>query len=526
MSVEEHIVSVKKEEVIVSNGGVADLQNGVKADLQTENVSMVDNQSYESASGVANGDVNGNGSINVNFSGNGNGNENGTLSSVGSGQLLPEQPDLKIIRRQINGFVGFANLPKQWHRKSVRRGFNLNLLCVSQRGLGKTTLINTLFNRNLESGRNSNVEEKLDGLKLEDSEADEGEDQAPQPGVEEENIHSSVKIKTTSTIIEENGVTLKLSVVDTPGFGDAIDNTDSWKPIIDDVNYRFDQYLDAENKVNRSSDDDNRIHACLYFIEPTAHYLKPLDLKFCKQIHEKCNLIPIIAKSDILTEEEITTFKRRVRKQLDDENVKLFEPPQYSLDDEETIQASKALYAKIPFAVVGSTEQVQNAAGKLVRGRSYPWGVIEVDNANHCDFVYLRDLLITQYLEELTERTNNVLYEKYRSEKLSKLGIKQDNSVFKEFDPETRQKEEKQLHEAKLAKLEAEMKSVFHQKVSEKEKKLQKSEAELFARHKEMKEKLNKQLKVLEEKKHQLETSLNNPVSYSPAQPKKKGFLR
>ena len=41
--------------------------------------------------------------------------------------------------------------------------------------------------------------------------------------------------------------------------------------------------------------------------------------------------------------------------------------------------------------------------------------------------------------------------------------------------------------------------------MSEKEKKLQRSEADLFARHKEMKDKLTKQIKLLEEKKAQLE---------------------
>lgn len=237
-------------------------------------------------------------------------------------------------------------------------------------------------------------------------------------------------------------------------------------------------------------------------------------------------MIPIIAKSDILTEEEITLFKQRIRRQLDEAKIEFFQPPNYAMDDEDTVKASNALYEKMPYAVVGSNQLVTNVEGRSVRGRSYPWGIIEVDNANHCDLVYLRDLLISQYLEELRERTSNVLYENYRSEKLSKLGIKQDNSVFKEFDPESRQKEEKQLHEAKLAKLEAEMKSVFHQKVSEKEKKLQKSEAELFARHKEMKEKLQKQLKTLEDRKHQLEVSLSNQAAQSPAQPKKKGFLR
>ncbi|AMD21881.1 HFR026Cp [Eremothecium sinecaudum] len=448
------------------------------------------------------------------------------LNGENMGQVLPEQPDLKIIHRKISGYVGFANLPKQWHRKSIRRGFNLNLLCVGAKGLGKSTLINTLFNKELyatrqdyDAGSTTAASEQLNGLKLEDG--DDREDSR-----NKESLEPKVKIETVTTEIEENGVVLKLTVVDTPGFADAIDNNESWKPIVEEMNSRFDQYLDAENKINRTTIEDNRIHACLYFVEPTGHCLKPLDLEFCRQVHDKCNLIPIIAKSDILTDEEIEHFKWTIKRQLDEAKVHLFQPPQYLLDDEETQKATKQLFSKVPFAVVGSTQEVNTADGRTVRGRSYPWGIIEVDNEKHSDFSYLRDLLIRQYLEELRERTNNELYENYRSEKLTKMGIKQDNSVFKEFDPELRQQEEKHLHEAKLAKLEAEMKAVFQQKVSEKEKKLQKSEAELFARHKEMKEKLMKQLKALEEKKHQLEMSLANQSSQSPAQPKKKGFLR
>ena len=61
------------------------------------------------------------------------------------------------------------------------------------------------------------------------------------------------------------------------------------------------------------------------------------------------------------------------------------------------------------------------------------------------------------------------------------------------------------LHEAKLAKMEAEMKMVFQQKVQEKEAKLKQSEEELYARHREMKESLEKQRLDLEEKKRKFE---------------------
>jgi septin 7 len=41
-----------------------------------------------------------------------------------------------IVRRKLTGYVGFANLPNQWHRKSVRKGFNFNVMVV---GMSKTT---------------------------------------------------------------------------------------------------------------------------------------------------------------------------------------------------------------------------------------------------------------------------------------------------------------------------------------------------------------------------------------------------
>lgn len=49
--------------------------------------------------------------------------------------------------------------------------------------------------------------------------------------------------------------------------------------------------------------------------------------------------------------------------------------------------------ASIPFAVVGSNQQIE-AKGKKVRGRLYPWGVVEVENPEHNDFLKLRIMLM------------------------------------------------------------------------------------------------------------------------------------
>ena len=162
--------------------------------------------------------------------------------------------------------------------------------------------------------------------------------------------------------------------------------------------------------------------------------------------------------------------------------------------------------SKVPFAIVGANSEVTTPEGRTVRGRRYPWGVIEVDNEDHCDFVKLRQMLIRTHMEELKEHTNNALYENYRSEKLTTMGVAQDPSVFKEVNPSVKQEEERSLHEQKLAKMELEMKMVFQQKVAEKESKLRQSEDELYARHRDMKDQLEKQRLDLEEKRGRIES--------------------
>ncbi|KGQ09320.1 Cell division control protein 3 [Beauveria bassiana D1-5] len=404
------------------------------------------------------------------------------------------QDTRNIVRRKLTGYVGFANLPNQWHRKSVRKGFNFNVMVVGESGLGKSTLVNTLFNTSLYPPK----ERKGPSLDI---------------------IPKTVTIQSISADIEEAGVRLRLTVVDTPGFGDFVNNDESWRPITDNIEQRYDAYLDAENKVNRMNIVDNRIHACVFFIQPTGHSLKPLDIEVMRRLHTKVNLIPVIAKSDTLTDEEIASFKARILSDIRHHGIQIFEGPRYELDDEETIAENNEIMSKVPFAVVGATNEIKTPDGRAVRGRQYPWGTIEVDNEEHCDFVKLRQMLIRTHMEELKEHTNNTLYENYRTDKLIAMGVSQDPSVFKEVNPAVKQEEERALHEQKLAKMEAEMKMVFQQKVQEKESKLKQSEEELYARHREMKEQLDRQRLELEDKKQRVESG--RPLE---KEGKRKGF--
>ena len=102
-------------------------------------------------------------------------------------------------------------------------------------------------------------------------------------------------------------------------------------------------------------------------------------------------------------------------------NIPFYQPETHENDDPEIIQENRDVLSKFPFAIVGSEKEVQ-VGKKTVRGRVYPWGVIEVENEDHCDFVKLRHMLIRSHMEELKEHTNNVLYETYRISKLQEVG--------------------------------------------------------------------------------------------------------
>lgn len=70
----------------------------------------------------------------------------------------------------------------------------------------------------------------------------------------------------------------------------------SYKPIVDYIDTQFENYLQEELKIKRSlfNYHDTRIHICLYFISPTGHSLKSLDLVTMKKLDSKVHsAIPV-----------------------------------------------------------------------------------------------------------------------------------------------------------------------------------------------------------------------------------------
>ncbi|CAL8332784.1 unnamed protein product [Merluccius merluccius] len=289
------------------------------------------------------------------------------------------------------GYIGIDTIIEQMRKKTMKTGFDFNIMVVGHSGLGKSTLLNTLFK--------SQVSRRSAGW------------------ARDEKIPKTVEIKAVSHFIEEGGVKMKLTVVDTPGFGDQINNDNCWEPIGKYINEQYEKFLKEEVNITRKKRiPDTRVHCCLYFISPTGHSLRQLDIEFMKHLSHSVNIIPIIAKADTMTIEERQDFKQRVRKELEMGGIEYYPQKEFDEDMEDKSDNDK-IRESMPLAVVGSDKEYQ-VNGKRVLGRKTAWGVVEVENPNHCEFAQLRDFLIRSHLQDLKEVTHNIHYETYRAKRL------------------------------------------------------------------------------------------------------------
>ncbi|XP_028311548.1 uncharacterized protein LOC114468709 isoform X1 [Gouania willdenowi] len=314
-------------------------------------------------------------------------------------ELYPSVPGLQmnfVGGADLFGYVGIEAVLDQMRMKTMKAGFEFNIMVVGQSGLGKSTLVNTLFKSKISrKSCTPNYEEK---------------------------ICKTVKLHAVSHVIEEKGVKMKLTVVDTPGFGDQINNENCWEPIVKYINEQYEKFLREELNVNRKRRiPDSRVHCCIYFLPATGHRLRPIDVEFMKRLGKMVSIVPVIAKADTLTVEERQEFKEQIRKDLDANGICVYPQEEFDEDPDERL-LNHRIRESIPFAVVG-TDQEHQVNGNKVLGRKTKWGIIEVENVAHCEFANLRDLLIRSHLQDLKDVTHNILYENYRVRRLNESNI-------------------------------------------------------------------------------------------------------
>ncbi|CDO96002.1 unnamed protein product [Kluyveromyces dobzhanskii CBS 2104] len=283
-------------------------------------------------------------------------------------------------------------------RKNLKRGIQFTLMVVGQSGCGRSTFINTLCGQKV-------VDTSTTIMLPTDT-------------------NTQIDVQLREEIVEledEEGLKIQLNIIDTPGFGDSLDNSPSFDVISDYIRHQYDEILLEESRVRRNPRfKDGRVHCCLYLINPSGHGLKELDVEFIRRLGSLVNVIPVISKADSLTVEELKLNKKLIAKDIDHYSLPIYNFPFDEEDiSDEDYQTNTYLRALLPFSIIGSNDVFDTPDGGVIRGRKYPWGTLDVEDANISDFVVLRNTLLISHLHDMKEYTHEILYERYRTEALS-----------------------------------------------------------------------------------------------------------
>lgn len=279
-------------------------------------------------------------------------------------------------------------------KKNMKKSTQFTVMVIGQSGSGRSTFINTFCDKLIVNGGSVDEEDELQLRK------------------------SNVELE------DAEGLKINLNIIDTPNFGNLIDNSKSINILKDYLKYQFDEILVEESRLRRNPRfNDGRVHVCLYMINSTSHGLNELDIEIISKLGDFVNILPCISKSDSLTIDELKSNKKLI---MDD--IKNFKLPIFDFNneffqledyDEDSVNLNNYLQLNLPFALMGSNETIVDPnTNEIKRIRQYPWGSIDVLNTDFSDLLTLKNTLLITHLNDFKDFTHEVLYENYRTKTL------------------------------------------------------------------------------------------------------------
>lgn len=321
------------------------------------------------------------------------------------------------------------------YRKDAKKAVKFLFMVAGESGTGKSTFINCLLNRKVMNHRYEGVDGDTKTLAfssaqnvnlpnasiLATNEFDASSAQE-EPGI--------ALTETKVEIIDEDGIRMQLNIIDTPGFGENLNNELCYVEIENFLKQQFDLVLAEETRIKRNPRFiDTRVHCLLYFITPTGHGLRDLDIATMKRLSKYVNIIPVIGRADSFTLEEIQHFKQQIKIDIERFNVPVFQFDNFvseydEAEDYDLIQECKYLSRLQPFAIIASEQDFEikdtnTGETKIIKARQYPWGLVDVNNPKYSDFPVLKSVLLGSHLQDLKDLTHDFLYETYRTERLT-----------------------------------------------------------------------------------------------------------
>ncbi|CAD8180526.1 unnamed protein product [Paramecium pentaurelia] len=271
----------------------------------------------------------------------------------------------------------------------------LNIMVVGQSGLGKSTFIDVLLKKKLGTGQIIR--------------------------------DSTLQIQEIQGQIYNNDLTLNIKFIDTPGFRHQYGLRSWLKLLCTYIHNQFNTYktrqtqqYESKEKFQKLSqqDLDERVHVCLYFF--SGPRIQAEDLQALKKISGLVNVIPILAKGDSYTKNEIIQLKQQFNDLINEYHIDLFK-----CQCNNSYQEKSQFGMTPPYVIISSIEQFQ-VGNHFIYGRKFPWGICDIFNPQHSDLSIIYKLLIGHYCFELINLTE-YLYNKYEQKEKEKLKLQQQN---------------------------------------------------------------------------------------------------
>ena len=300
------------------------------------------------------------------------------------------EPKLPTLAASMNDLISgrdrieIDQLPSNLMRTCRKKGFDFNILIAGNYQLGQKELVESLFGVTLDSSE----------LEMQSAcQMAEGKSY-----VKEDNVE-----------LKDGNVKLRVKILTTPNFGMRIDETNSYRPIVKNVKERLSQHLSQEELLYRKKDmPDCRIHLCLYLLSPAGLPIHPVDLELMKRLCHVCNVVPVIARSDYMTETERKLRKEAITDAIIQHKLKIFQLPQGDPEEDENqwCEHLNQIASRQPFACMCDTPGYFDTF--------YPHE-FDAMNARMSDTVVLRSAIIA-HMNELVDVTHYEHYEEFRAE--------------------------------------------------------------------------------------------------------------
>lgn len=282
-------------------------------------------------------------------------------------------------------FFDFAEIQNQVNRREMNRVYQFNLMLVGPNAIGKSTLVTSLFRKMITPA------------------------QVPR---------GNPRLNEYTDLLVENGVQLRLKCVETSRFNRIDDEL--IKTLVDYIDEQFTEYFISQRRSSPWKAEDQKIHCCLYLVPSFGDgHLSQEDVDCMLALHERVNIVPIIAQADNRNQEEMREIKENIKNDLIENGIKYYNFSHDKREDEERAILVEGYAKKFPFAIIAANEPriVDNKKVWIRRGIKEEF---DIDDEKLCDFDALQKLLVRHCMLDLVYTTHNKHYIKFRNELLDK----------------------------------------------------------------------------------------------------------